>query len=201
MNKFKSIINSVPGTTLILFLICVIVTAALAGTNFITKDRINQLNIQAEKDAMAEVIPASLYEKGSVKVNGESKDYFVAKNGEEILGYIVTTVAQGYGGEVKVMTGVDKNGDIINVRILAADDETPGLGAKVKNKDFYNQYIGKSTGVGLVKNSPSENEIVAVTGATISSTAVNTAVNEAVAIANNASRQNIVNNTEEQEAE
>lgn len=201
MNKFKSIINSVPGTTLILFLICVIVTAALAGTNFITKDRIAQLNIQAEKDAMAEVIPASLYEKGSIKVNGESKDYFVAKNGEEILGYIVTTVAQGYGGEVRVMTGVDSNGNIINVRILAADDETPGLGAKVKNKDFYNQYIGKSTGVGLVKNSPAENDVVAVTGATFSSSAVNTAVNEAVAIANNVSRQNIVNNTEEQEAE
>ena len=201
MKKFKSIINSVPGTTLILFLICVIVTAALAGTNFITKDRITKLNIQAEKDAMAEVIPASLYENGSVKVNGQLRDYVIAKNGEEILGYIVTTVAQGYGGEIKVMTGVDSNGDIINVRILAADDETPGLGAKVKNKDFYNQYIGKSSGVGVVKNSPAENDIIAVTGATISSTAVNTAVNEAVAIANNVSRQNIVADTTEQEAE
>jgi electron transport complex protein RnfG len=201
MKKFKSIINSVPGTTLILFLICVIVTAALAGTNFITKDRITKLNIQAEKDAMAEVIPASLYENGSVKVNGQPRDYVIAKNGEEILGYIVTTVAQGYGGEIKVMAGVDPNGDIINVRILAADDETPGLGAKVKNKDFYNQYIGKSSGVGLVKNSHAENDIIAVTGATISSTAVNTAVNEAVAIANNVSRQNIVADTTEQELE
>ena len=201
MKKFKSIINSVPGTTLILFLICVIVTTALAGTNFITKDRITKLNIQAEKDAMAEVIPASLYENGSVKVNGQPRDYVIAKNGEEILGYIVTTVAQGYGGEIKVMAGVDPNGDIINVRILAADDETPGLGAKVKNKDFYNQYIGKSSGVGVVKNSPAENDIIAVTGATISSTAVNTAVNEAVAIANNVSRQNIVADTTEQEAE
>lgn len=201
MKKFKSIINSVPGTTLILFLICVIVTAALAGTNFITKDRITKLNIQAEKDAMAEVIPASLYENGSVKVNGQPRDYVIAKNGEEILGYIVTTVAQGYGGEIKVMTGVDPSGNIINVRILAADDETPGLGAKVKNKDFYNQYIGKSSGVGVVKNSPAENDIIAVTGATISSTAVNTAVNEAVAIANNVSRQNIVADTTEQEAE
>ncbi len=201
MKKFKSIINSVPGTTLILFLICVIVTAALAGTNFITKDRITKLNIQAEKDAMAEVIPASLYENGSVKVNGQPRDYVIAKNGEEILGYIVTTVTQGYGGEVKVMTGVDPSGDIINVRILAADDETPGLGAKVKNKDFYNQYIGKSSGVGVVKNFPAENDIIAVTGATISSTAVNTAVNEAVAIANNVSRQNIVADTTEQEAE
>lgn len=201
MKKFKSIINSVPGTTLILFLICVIVTAALAGTNFITKDRITKLNIQAEKDAMAEVIPASLYENGSVKVNGQPRDYVIAKNGEEILGYIVTTVTQGYGGEVKVMTGVDPSGNIINVRILAADDETPGLGAKVKNKDFYNQYIGKSSGVGVVKNSPAENDIIAVTGATISSTAVNTAVNEAVAIANNVSRQNIAADTTEQEAE
>ena len=201
MKKFKSIINSVPGTTLILFLICVIVTAALAGTNFITKDRITKLNIQAEKDAMAEVIPASLYENGSVKVNGQPRDYVIAKNGEEILGYIVTTVTQGYGGEVKVMTGVDPSGDIINVRILAADDETPGLGAKVKNKDFYNQYIGKSSGVGVVKNFPAENDIIAVTGATISSTAVNTAVNEAVAIANNVSRQNIVADTTEQEVE
>jgi Na+-translocating ferredoxin:NAD+ oxidoreductase RnfG subunit len=42
-------INKVSTTTFILFFICALVTAALAGTNYITKDKIDHLAEENEK--------------------------------------------------------------------------------------------------------------------------------------------------------
>lgn len=175
-------INKVPVTTAILFIICIIVTAALSGTNFLTKDRIAALNAKAEKDAMALVLPADNYAENSIELGSQSYTYYKAEKGGEVVGYIISTSENGYGGEIKLMVGTDTKGTVTGVKILSADDETPGLGANVKNKSFYEQYIEKTKDVVLQKNTAdsSKNEIKAVTGATISSTAVNKAVNNAL---------------------
>ncbi len=177
-------INRVPVTTAILFLICIIVTAALAGTNFITKDRIDKLNVQAEKTAMSLVLPAENYTEAKTTFENTEYTYYIAKSGEEIKGYLITTSTAGYGGEIKVMVGVDTKGTVTGVNILSAGDETPGLGANVTKKSFYSQFTGKVKDIVLQKNQAdaSKNEIKAVTGATISSTAVKNAVNDGLNI-------------------
>lgn len=53
--------------------------------------------------------------------------------------------------------------------------ETPGLGARVNNAEYLRQYVGKGSGLTIGK------EISAISGATISSKAVLTGVNTAVA--------------------
>ena len=175
-------INRVPVTTAILFIICILVTAALAGTNYITKDRIAALNQKAEKNAMALVLPADNYSKHEIQVDSQLYSYYKADKAGKTAGYLITVSENGYGGEIKVMVGADTTGKVTGVKILAADDETPGLGANVKNKSFYEQYIGRVKDVILQKNQAdsSKNEVKAVTGATISSTAVNKAVNNAL---------------------
>ncbi|MBE6729249.1 MAG: RnfABCDGE type electron transport complex subunit G [Ruminococcaceae bacterium] len=180
-------INSVALTTVILFLICVVVTAALAGTNYITKDRIDSLNKKQEEKAKALVLSASTYEDAEISYEGENYNYFIAKNGEEVLGYVVTVTENGYGGEIKVMVGVDTKGTVTGVNILSADDETPGLGANITKKNFYEQFKGRKKNIVLQKNSADKdkNEIKAVTGATISSTAANKAVNKALSLLEN----------------
>lgn len=177
-------INRVPVTTAILFLICIIVTAALAGTNFITKDRIAALEAETEKKAMAIVLPAENYTEAKTTFENTEYTYYVAKNGEETKGYLISTSENGYGGEIKVMIGVDKGGTVTGVNILSAGDETPGLGANVTKKSFYSQFTGKAKDIVLQKNQAdaSKNEIKAVTGATISSTAVKNAVNDGLNI-------------------
>lgn len=166
-------INKVPVTTFILFLICVVVTAALAGTNYITKPKIAALEAQTQKEAMSVVLPAQSYEDATLSKDGETYTYTVAKNGNEVAGYLITTSANGYGGEIKVMVGVDTKGTITAVKVLSAADETPGLGQKVTKKDFYEKFSGKTV---------TDAEVDTITGATISSTAVNNAVKKAAEV-------------------
>ena len=56
------------------------------------------------------------------------------------MGYVFETEASGYGGKVKVMTGIDAEGAITGVVILS-HDETPGLGANAEKPDFLNQFL------------------------------------------------------------
>lgn len=169
--KFKEIVKP----ALILFVICLLTAAALAGTNFLTKDRIRQKEIENAQKAQKLVLPASVtFEEKNSYVEGKDS------NGETV-GYVFTTSSKGYGGEISVMTGVSADGKITGVTILS-HSETPGLGANAAKDEFANQYIGKAAenGVSVTKSAPKEGEVVAVTSATISSKAVTSAVNEAL---------------------
>lgn len=167
--------------TISLFLICIVVTAALALTNNVTADRIaaNELesknlsmkNVCPEAVDFDELIPDTLYE-------GKNE-------GGETVGYAISTSTQGYGGQVKVMTGI-KDGEIIGVDVFYNDDETPGLGKNTSNESFTDQYKGLTTdsSISVSKDSSDGQTVDAVTSATISSRAVTKAVNEAVAVYN-----------------
>ncbi len=181
----KISIDSVGITTLILFLICVVITFALAGTNYITQGKIAELEEKNQKGSMALVLAADDYKENTLEytdkngVNGTAVYYTAISSGKE-SGYIFTTSAKGYGGDINVMTGINKDGKIIAVKILSAADETPGLGGNVTKNSFYSQFANKTSDFELVKNSKTnDNQVIAVTGATISSTAVKTAVNNA----------------------
>ena len=169
MKNLKSIIV----TTIILTLICGIATAGLAFTNDLTADRIEKLAVETEQKAMKRVIAADSYEKNVVELNGEHEYYTAIKGGEKV-GYIFTVSTNGYGGAVKVMTGIGLDGKIIAVEVLDASNETPGLGQNVTKKTFWEQFKGQS-GTLTVKQ-----EITPVTGATISSKAVTQSVNDAL---------------------
>ena len=110
----------------------------------------------------------------------------IGKDGSD-AGYAVSTATQGYGGQVKVMTGI-ADGKIIGVDVFYNDDETPGLGKNTSNASFRDQYKGLTVDREIVvsKDDSSGNAqtVDAVTSATISSRAVTKAVNEALAIYN-----------------
>ena len=98
----------------------------------------------------------------------EADGYYIGKANNETVGYVFQTEAKGYGGAVKVMTGISADGQITGIVILE-HSETPGLGANAEK------------GITLVKNkAPSDGEIEAMTGASITSRAVTNAVNEAI---------------------
>ena len=81
------------------------------------------------------------------------------------------------------MTGIDAEGAITGVVILS-HDETPGLGANAEKPDFLNQFLQQAPegGLKVIKyQTPGEGQIQAMTGATVTSTAVTNAVNQAIA--------------------
>lgn len=109
-------------------------------------------------------------------VDGECKTFFNIKNNQTVLGiaFEVSTVS-GYGGDIHLMLGVLPGGAISGVKIIE-HHETPGLGAKITNEEFYQQFSGKSLEETTWKLSRNSGDIDQVSGATISSTAVLNAV-------------------------
>ena len=181
MSKLTDIIksnkNDIIKPVAVLLSICIVIPLALALTNKITVNRIKELEEKTEKSAMAGLIEAESFEAETFGEGEKAFEYYLAEKDGETVGYIFITSAK-----VSVMTAINTDSTIKAVNILDVSGETPGLGQNAAKEDFYTKYAGKSSGVKLLKNGAKSenNEINAVTGATITSTAVTNAVNEAL---------------------
>ncbi len=169
----------------ILFVICVAVSAALAGTNLLTADRIARAAAQKAEESRMVVLPEA---EAFQEKEGEDGTHYIGLSKEApegvVVGYVFETESKGYGGTVKVMTGINTEGNITGVIVLS-HSETPGLGANAEKETFRDQYqqpvANLTGGIQVVKfQAPAEGEIQAMTGATITSTAVTNAVNLAI---------------------
>ena len=162
----------------VLLAICIIIPLALSVTNKVTAKKIAELENENSKKNMQSLVSADDFEKCS----DGGIEYYTAIKGGDTAAYIFTESAKGYGGDVSVMTAVKPDGTIAGVAILDVSGETPGLGQNAAKESFYSQYAGLKKGVSLLKNgAKAENyEVDAVTGATITSTAVTRAVNAAL---------------------
>ena len=167
----------------ILFVICAVASLMLSLTNNITAPVREQRNIQANNESRQEVLQVA-EEFSEVKdVKGDLiEEVYQGTKGGEVVGYTIKTTPKGYGGKVEVMVGISNDGKISGVKI-GNHSETPGLGSKSADPSFKDQYNGKSTKTPLnvVKgNASNENDIVAISGATITSKAVTAGVNAAM---------------------
>lgn len=170
--------------TISLFIICTVAAVLLAFTNMATTDKIIQRATDTAKASQSKVLDtASDFADTTITVAGKEYTYQLgtAKDGC-VAGYVFTTSANGYGGSVKIMTGIDVTGAVQKIEILDVSKETPGLGLNATNESFYGQFVQKRAGIEVVKSSASENQIKAITGATITSRAVTKAVNEAFSL-------------------
>ena len=178
----KSNKNDIIKPVAVLLAICIIIPLALSLTNRITKDKIAELDEKNSRETMASLIKADSFTEEEFKDGENDFTYNLALKDGEIVGYIFKTAEKGYGGDVSVMTAVNVDGTVKSVAILDVSNETPGLGQNAAKESFYTQYEGKTSGISLLKNGAdsAKNEVNAVTGATITSTAVNKAVNQAL---------------------
>ena len=162
----------------VLLAICIIIPLALSVTNKVTAKKIAELEAANSKKNMQSLIDADNFEECE---NGEIT-YYAAINGGKTAAYIFTESSKGYGGDVSVLTAIKPDGTVAGVAILDVSGETPGLGQNAAKESFFSQYIGLKKGVSVLKNGAKaeNNEVDAVTGATITSTAVTRAVNKAL---------------------
>ena len=163
--------------TVSLFVICLVVTALLAVTNMLTAPQIQKLSKETEDKTKADEFSDAL----TVSADGKDYTYYEGTASGDTIGYVFKTSAKGYGGDIDLMVGIDTSGKVTGVSILSIS-ETAGLGMNAKNESFINQYIGKSGTIGVSKNGASDTEIQALTGATITSKAVTSAVNTALSL-------------------
>ncbi len=130
----------------------------------------------------AAAIADSGLDLGNVTVDGivEAKD----ASGNS-LGYIITTTSNdGYGGAIQISVGISADLTVKGVEILTIN-ETAGLGMNAKEASFRDQYKDKAVEhFNLTKSDPTaEEDVQALSGATITSTAMTNAVNAAVVTA------------------
>lgn len=107
--------------------------------------------------------------------------------GSDVKGYIITvTDGEGYNGDIQFTVGVGTDGKILGISFLSIS-ESPGLGMTAKDdpswkEQYYNKDVSSFT---VVKSSSSaDDEINAISGATISSKAITNGVNAALAYYN-----------------
>lgn len=171
--------------SLVLLIISAVVALLLAFTNSVTKNKIAENTIIEQNAAKREVLEEAFdfleveFEDKTGLVKGVFQG--VNQKGEQV-GWCVNVTPSGYGGELDIMVGINLDETISGMKVVS-HSETAGLGAKATDKKFSSQFDGKKTDKPLevIKSgTPEENEIVAISGATITSKAVKTGVNAAI---------------------
>jgi electron transport complex protein RnfG len=155
---------------------CIISGLIIAVTYFITSPIAAQKNAMLKQQAMQDLIKNA----DSFKPVPNKSEWFAAEKAGKVIGYIVPSETKGYGGEIDMLVAVSTNGAVIDYNILTSN-ETPGLGSNASKDYFRDRFKGKKSDALKVVKDPSNNvNIQAMTGATITSTAVTKGVKAAV---------------------
>jgi len=165
------------GTLAVILCAICLVTALLLGlVNSVTAEPIAAINQAKTEAAMNEVLPAAAYDELQY-TGSDGQITGIYKAGD--AGYVVQVTVSGSQGMIDMVVGVDKSGTATGVSIVSMK-ETAGLGDKAKEPDFRAQFVGTTGSASVNKDG---GEIVALTGATVTSRAVTKGVNAAVAAA------------------
>ena len=153
--------------TLVLSLICLIVTTILVVTNTMTLPIIEAITKKNADIARAEVLPeGDAFVAYSGELNEGVLEYYSSENG---AGVAITSTAKSFGGLLTVMIGIDAEGKITGVKVTEHKD-TPGLGTKAMTVEYLSGYNGLTElAGGNIKKDPAVDYIV---GASVSSNGV-----------------------------
>ena len=185
-----------------IMLITVIMGAILGTVYSVTKEPIEKAEEKAKQEAYKEVFPDA---DNIVTIDEETLDYkqvndliqsfgfthdtideisYAVDADKNLIGFIVVvTNDNGYGGDIQMVVGMRTDTTITGLAFLALD-ESPGLGMEADKDKFKSQFIGKHetryeySKTGAVV----ENQIDAISGATITTSAVTDGINAAVAL-------------------
>ena len=177
-----------------LLIISAVAALLLALTNSVTASTIAQRNEQANAEARKLVLESAqdFEQVKDVKTDNskgvEVSEVYEAKDASgKTVGYTLKVLPSGYGGTIELMVGIDSaKGQVSGINVVS-NSETAGLGAKATNPEFSDQYKGKPLEeLSVLKNgTPGDTEIKAISGATITSTAVTNGVDAAIEVYNN----------------
>ena len=158
-----------------------------AGLGFVyelTKEPIALSILNKKLNAIREVVPEFTNNPNDEMFRlptgeGDSLDIYPAKNNGEIVGYAVNSyTSKGFSGNISLMAGFKPDGTIIGISVLN-HKETPGLGTKMTEPEFKEQFTGKNPAEFMLKVKKDGGQVDAITAATISSRAFCDAIQRA----------------------
>lgn len=189
--------NTIMKDTIILTVITLVSGFLLGLVNHITEEPIAHQQQLAKEEAYAAVFEEADSFEG-VSVETDLQEYVNAQGYEaqtideimeakdasgETLGYVMTvTSSEGYGGDIQFAMGVQEDGTMNGISILSIS-ETAGLGMKADTEEFKSQFAGVQTDAfEYTKNGATQdNQIDAISGATITTNAMTNGVNAGLA--------------------
>ncbi len=162
-----------------LFIITAVVALALAFTNSLTAPVVAENQAKELKESLSVVYPADSYEEVDCEKPESIKNVYkaVAADGD---GYVFQINSPGgYGGDIEFLIGVDTEHNITGFAPLI-HSESAGFGAEMEEEFFKNGVAGVNMDdeIGYSEEG-SENEIVGISGATISTQTIVNGLNEA----------------------
>ena len=154
----------------VLFSICLFVSAALAIVNNVTRPVIDEGGRIRAAEARRQIIPHA-DEFVLLAAEGMPRSVTEVHRAANGAGYVFTVTVIGYGGEIRILCGVDSDGKIIRAAVLS-HTETAGLGTPVFEEHHAGQYwerdINGIDGISIIS------------GATITSVAFKNAMRDAL---------------------
>jgi len=165
-----------------LLVITVVAGFALGGVYNVTKEPIALAKKAKAEAAIKAVIPEfdtlQVY-KVALEDGTDSLVFNQGYKDGQLVGTAVETSSKGYDPTpIRIMVGFSPNGEIINTSVIE-QKETPGLGSKMKDDKFKNQFNGKNPNDFRLKVKKDGGSVDAITAATISSRAFCNAVQKA----------------------
>jgi len=167
-----------------LTLIALAASACLGFVYELTKKPIETSVLNKKLKAIKEVVPEFNNNPDNEMFRlptgeGDSLDIYPAKNDDILVGYAINTYSNnGFSGEIRLMAGFRPDGTILKITVLE-HKETPGLGTKMAEPSFKDQFNDKNPSDFILKVEKDGGPVDAITAATISSRAFCDAVQRA----------------------
>lgn len=166
--------NSLFNMVSTLLIIAGVAAFVLAEVYNVTLEPISQATLKKKEDALKEVLPP--FDKTSeIKLKSPDSDdsltMYIAIQGSDTVGYALQTFTnKGFSGYISFMVGFTPTGEIFDTKMLE-HKETPGLGSKMTEAKFKDQFKGKNPSSYKLAVKKDMGDVDAITASTISSRA------------------------------
>ena len=173
-STLKNMVLCLFGTTLI----C---SAVLAGVYAVTKEPIEETNKAILTASISKVLPegGEISDAQTCEVGGQPSECWFSMKDGQMVGVAVKSTVVGFGGPLTIMVGILPDGTIYNTSVLS-HSETPGLGAKCTDENFFGQFKGWNPEQKKLLVKKDGGDVDAITASTIISRAYTLAVQNAL---------------------
>lgn len=167
----KKLESNLKNMVLCLLFISMFMSAALGYVYTLTKGPIEKTNKEAEVKAVKDVLPEFNNDPIAEKQEIDGIDVYPAKKDGQFIGCAIKTYTEkGFSGRFSLMVGILADNAINNIVVLE-QKETPGLGDKMKQPKFKDQFKQKNPDTFKMSVKKDGGQVDAITASTITSRA------------------------------
>jgi electron transport complex protein RnfG len=162
--------------------VCALCAGLLSITYGLAKNKIAANGKKVIAESLKSISRETLTNK-EITIN-DMPVYELFDQSNNLIGYGFIAEGDGYQGKIKILAVINSNLTKLQGIEIIESSETPGLGAKICEPDFKQQFVDlNAKNIEYVKSAKqSDNQIVAITSATISSRSVVNILNKRIAI-------------------